>query len=127
MLAYWSDANRAYSRDINTAAEAISLIEELGSSSLEPSIVEFRDDLVGLAFGYAVGRAKTTLTFQYTLDPPYYASKADRPSEDAWFWSGQQHTECPGENMISHHDAKQAVQEFFKTKKLPTIIDWGKL
>lgn len=127
MLAQWTDENRAFSRDINTAAEAISLIEELGSSSLEPSMVQFRDDLVGLSFGYAVGRAETILTFHYTLDPPYYASRANRPSEDAWFWYGKQHTEYPGENMIGHRDAKQALREFFETKKLPMIIDWEKL
>src|ERR1700753_977173 len=119
MLAEWTDDNRVYSRDINTATEAVSLVKELGSSSLEPSVVQFRDDLVGLSFGYAVGRAKTALTFQYTLNPPYYASRANRPSEDAWFWRGQQHTEYPGENMINHRDAQKALREFFEKKKLP--------
>jgi hypothetical protein len=87
-------------------------------------MVHFLDDSVGLSFGYAVGREETVLTFQYNLDPPYYASMASSPSEDTWFWSGRQYTEYPGENMISHTDGKTALIEFFETKRLPASVEW---
>ena len=127
MLAQWTDEHSVYSREVDTAAEAASLIAELGASGLEPSIVHFIDSSVGLSFGYAVGREKTVLTFQYTLDPPYYASMTSSPGEDTWFWSGRQYTEYPGENMISHSDGKAALIEFFDTKKLPASVEWEML
>jgi hypothetical protein len=90
-------------------------------------MVQFRDDSVGLSFGYAVGREKTVLTFQYTNDPPYYASLTDSASEDAWFCYAKQYSEYPGENMISHADAALALREFFDTYELPSVIKWEKL
>lgn len=127
MLAQWTDSKSSYSREINSAAEAADLIKELRSSTLEPSMVQFRDDSVGLCFGYGTGREKAVLTFQYTLDPPYYTSLADTPSPHMRFWYAQEYTEYPGWNMISHEDAEQALREFFVTKQLPSCIRWEKL
>jgi hypothetical protein len=127
MLAQWTDFESSYSREVNTVAEALDLISELRSTVTEPAMVEFLDDPDGPSFGYAVGREKTVLTFQYSNDPPYYASLTDTASEDAWFCYAQQYSEYPGENMISHDDGQHALREFFDSRKLPSAIQWEKL
>lgn len=128
MLAYWSDFESSNSRRINSADQALDLIDELSLSITTPAMVEFRDDSVGLAFGYAVGRKCTVLTFQYTSDPPYYISKDDKDQIGIeWFCYGRQYSEYMSYNLIEHASAKEALREFFQTQELPASVRWEKL
>jgi hypothetical protein len=128
MLAYWSDFESSHSRKIDTAVQALDLISELMSSITTPAMVEFRDDSVGLAFGYAVGRERTVLTFQHTNDPPYYISLGDREEEGVeWFCYGQQYSEYMQYNLIKHRNAQQALKDFFNTEELPVSVMWERL
>jgi hypothetical protein len=90
-------------------------------------MVEFSEGSDGPSLGYAVGRNKTVLTFQGSLDPPYYVSLTNSADADMWFYYAKEYTEYPGANMISHDDAERALREFFETKRLPSAIRWEKL
>jgi hypothetical protein len=127
MLAYWSDFESPYSREINTAAQAAELIDELKSSVTTPTLVTFRDDPAGLAFGYAVGREKTVLTFQHSNDPPYYVSLGSNDGDVEWFCSATQYSEFLHRNLIDHDDARRALREFFNTRELPSAVKWERL
>jgi Immunity protein Imm1 len=128
MLAHWSDFESSHSRKVDTPVQALDLISELTSSVTTPAMVEFRDDSVGLAFGYAVGRERTVLTFQYTNDPPYYISLGN-PEETGveWFCYAQQYSEYVHYNLIEHGGAQQALQEFYSTQELPASVKWERL
>jgi hypothetical protein len=127
MQAHWSDLESSFSREIHTAAEALSLISELRCSVTQPAMVEFVIGADGLAFGYAVGRERTVLAFQYSNEPPYYLSQGDSFGDSAWFCYAEQYSEYPGRNMISHAAGKEALKEFFATQELPTVIKWERL
>jgi hypothetical protein len=128
MLAYWSDFESSHSRRIGSFDQALDLINELTLSITTPAMVEFRDDSVGLAFGYAVGRKRTVLTFQHTSDPPYYISKGDKDQVGGeWFCYGQQYSEYMRYNLIEHASAQKALREFFQTQELPVSVMWEKL
>ncbi len=75
MLAHWGDFDSEHSQEVDTSLQALDLISKLMSTVSTPTMVEFRDDSAGIAFGYAVGRERTVLTFQDTKDPPYYCRK----------------------------------------------------
>lgn len=128
MLAYWSDFELSNSQRIGSSDQALDLIDELTLSVSTPAMVEFRDDSVGLAFGYAVGRRRTVLTFQHTSDPPYYISKGDKGQFGTeWFCYGRQYSEYMRYNLIEHASAKKALREFFQTQELPVSVSWEKL
>jgi Immunity protein Imm1 len=128
MLAYWSDLNSQYTRKVDTAVQALDLIGELTSSVGTPAIVEFRDDASGLAFGYAVGRRRTVLTFQETREPPYYISIGDPDQSGVeWFCYGKQYSEYMLRNLIDHVDAQRALREFFDSEELPGSVKWERL
>jgi hypothetical protein len=128
MLAYWSDLQSSHSREIDTSLHALDLIGELISSLATPAMVEFRDDSVGLAFGYAVGRERTVLTFQHTKEPPYYISLGN-PKETGveWFCYGQQYSEYMCRNLIEHSSAQRALKEFVNAQELPASVKWESL
>jgi hypothetical protein len=90
-------------------------------------MVEFFDSS-GRSIAIGVGRRQTVVTYQDSLDPPYYISQGDSGNEvPVTFQYGGEETEYLGQNIVDLHPAMNALQDFFGSSSLYAGIEWERL
>jgi hypothetical protein len=127
MRVEWSTSSETFRREID-ADSALGLLDELHRQTLDckPMVLFWRDD--GLEFGIAVACNESVLTFQETVDPPYFISKGNgRHSAGLELCLGETVSEYPPSSTISWDVARRAAVEFFALFQRPTCVDWETL
>lgn len=128
MRAQWSDWDQTYENVVASSDEAIRLLNKLSKSLLVPAIVEFWDDSTKRSIGIGVGREKTVLTYQDSLEPPYFISSGVAKSSDTiWFCYGQEESEYMESNEVPLTDGWNAVKSFFEKSGRPANLSWEAL
>jgi hypothetical protein len=124
----WTSFDKCYSDEVSTWPEAIQLIDKIESHSSVPCIVEFYHSTSGQAFSFGIGRKSTVATYQDSLAPPYFISVGDPNATGVqWFCFGNEETEYLESNLIDNSIAIQALENFIKSRKKPSNINWETL
>ena len=107
------------SRALSKARELSGRIGRLGIITLEAT--------PGGQLSLVVGGDESVLSFQETLDPPYYASKGaseeDQPFMECFLFF-EHHTEFSRSAVISSAISEQAAFEFLETRRRPQCVQW---
>ncbi len=123
----WTDSKKVTEHTITDVEQAV----EVTKSALNPDVptmMEFFDSRTGLSLAIGIGRTHTVVTFQESLDPPYYVSLGDINREGVTsFYYGNEETEYPLRNAVSVEQGQQALAFFVKNRSKPTNINWEKL
>src|SRR5438552_2853252 len=103
LKATWTDWDTAYEQDVSAWNEADALLDKLALQTDPPRLVEFYDPASGRALAIGVGRDSTVLTYQDSLDPPYFLSLGDPLTKGVeWFCYGNERTEYMAKNLVSY-------------------------
>jgi hypothetical protein len=128
MKVEWTDRNNLCSKEVDTAHEALELLTEIAKSISAPSMVEFFNESTGRSVAVGVGRSKTVITYQDSIDPPYYISLGNKKQDFLVnFNYGNEESEYLGRNLVDFSFAIDAVRDFFVSKTRYEGIDWEKL
>jgi len=104
------------------------LVDELEKTVNIPTIIEFWDNDTKRALGMGLGRKTTILTYQDSLDPPYYISLGNAKAEGTfWFCYGQEESEYSLSNEVEYKKGLEAIKLFFEKTGRPNNISWEKL
>jgi Immunity protein Imm1 len=124
----WTTWNNVERADINTWEEANALIERAASQSGPPSIMEFFSPDSGQSLGLGIGRKSTVVTYQDSLDPPYFVSLGDKDALGTeWFRYGGEETEYLARNLVSMNKGMDALKQFVINRMQPGSFDWERL
>ena len=123
----WSDGAEIRSAEILNAEEALELLKTLTASLPTPAMVEFFD-ATGRAIALGVGRQKTIVTYQDSIDPPYYISQGDADNDESVFFQyGGEETEYLGQNVVELQPALNAIRDFFRSSSIYSGLEWERL
>lgn len=126
--AIWSDGIVTHKVEVTSESDALALFNKIDRAcEYSPCMVEFFDDR-GLAFAIGGGRELSVITFQESLDPPYYISSSGGCDDETIdFNYGNEVTEYSQANAIPKKLAVAALRQFFADHKMPTNIAWENL
>jgi hypothetical protein len=130
MLARWTQNGSIVQVGIDGADQALDLFDRLNSELADaPSMIEFvAPDDRGPAFAIGAGRAVSVLTFQASLDPPYFISSGDLDANgELWFSFAEEETAYAKINAIDRAVARTALRQFIETCDLPDNVSWERL
>lgn len=124
----WTTWDQCYQHDVD-AEGVIALLEELARSQGDPPVmVEVAPhESHGQALTIGLGSPETVLTYQDSLDPPYFASLGETGGPAVMYCWGRQWSEYPGENVVSLNDGMAAVREFLTSRRRPEMLSWEQL
>jgi hypothetical protein len=126
--AYWSDWAASYEREVNSAEDAMLLLQEIQRSLRVPTMVEFAEQGSGRSCAIGLGREFTVITYQHSLDPPYFISRGNNGAiGQVWFCYGQERTEYTSRNVVSLLSGWSIVRSFFDAPGRPDGIEWEML
>jgi len=122
----WSDFQRYYERVVNDLEDASELIEELREMNIDPpAMVEFFEPRSGKALAIGVGRIDTVLTYQESLDPPYYISQGPVCNDGiVSFCYGNEDTEFLNQNRVPFQPGLDALLFFVLHRSKPPSLEW---
>jgi hypothetical protein len=125
----WSEDDAVRQEVIANSSKAVALFDELCSRlSHSPSMVEFAMGLAGRALAVGAGRSETVVTYQSSLDPPYFISAGDpRRSGEIPFEYAAQTTPYAAFNAIALSEGRAALIAYLASGELPAGIDWERL
>ena len=124
----WTDQAQAYERDVASPAEITEFLATFKTKMVEPTMVEFFKPETGLALAIGLGRAESVVTFQNSLDPPYYISLGDPTREGiVTFWYGDDLNEYLSRNEVPTEEAEKALLYFLENTARPPNLHWEQL
>jgi len=125
----WSDFQRYYEHIVNNADDASQLIGDMQRMKMDPpAMVEFYEPHSGKALSIGVGRTDTVVTFQESLDPPYYISLGHlRGDGITSFCYGNEETEYMNQNLVPFALGLDALISFVLNRQRPSNIEWERL
>lgn len=96
----WTGSQKVLERTINNVGQAIELTK-MAHNADEPTMIEFSETETGRSLAVGLGRKHTVVTYQESLDPPYYISLGDLNCEGVTsFWYAGEETEYLLQNAI---------------------------
>lgn len=120
----WTGWEIANELEVTTWDEAREVLSRIGTSPAPPPLVEFYDPESRRAIGVGIGRDISVVTYQDSLDPPYYTSLGrDTGRAHEWFCCGKEGTEFAGYNLIPYRDALVALEQFFARPSRPDNLE----
>jgi Immunity protein Imm1 len=123
----WTDPQKVLERTINNVEQAIELTE-MAYNADKPTMIEFSETETGCSLAVGLGRKHTVVTYQESLDPPYYISLGDLNCDGVTsFWYAGEETEYLLQNTIPTEQGQQALAFFVINRARPTNINWEKL
>jgi hypothetical protein len=127
LTALWTSWDAYEEVTVRSRQDARTLVDR--TAKIEPpALIEFCEPNDGPSFGIGLGRSMTVLTFQETLDPPYFISLGDRQRDGVeWFCYGNERTEYLAANLISIEQGLAAVKHFVENGTKPQDCDWEML
>lgn len=125
-LAYvWWNSNEVVEGSVSNWAEAEQLIAEIGATAKLPTMLDVYDSDTRMALALGIGRAVTVVTFQYSIDPPYFISVGSSKSEEITeFQYGGEPTEYYIRNTVPIEDGLAALKEFIERRDKPANLVW---
>jgi len=130
LKAVWTDIDSVHERNICSTEDGLQFVDELGRriGTGTPPMVEFSATEGEMSLTLGVGRDLTVVTFNESLDPPYYISLGD-PSKTGviTFCWGKQETEYLASNMVSVIEGRKALEHFLAHLSRPPNLKWEKL
>jgi hypothetical protein len=91
-------------------------------------MVEFFDPNTGLSLAVGVAGTESVVTFQQSLDPPYFISLGDPSRTDVVnFVYGNENSEYLGRNAIPMNEAESALIAFVRDRIKPANLAWERL
>jgi hypothetical protein len=102
---------------VEVAEEALALLERVHRQADReaPPLLEFRAE-GGCALGVGLGREVSVVTYQRSLEPPYFISLGSVARESTWFCYASRYSEYIASNLVSIDVAKRAVSDFFESE-----------
>ncbi len=124
----WSTVDNVERSEIENWAEANALIERAASQSGHPFIMEFFSTDSGQSLGLGIGRNSTVVTYQDSLDPPYFISLGDKeaPGTECFRYGGEE-TEYLARNLVSTSRGMDALEQFVINRMRPGNLEWERL
>jgi hypothetical protein len=114
--------------EVGTEADLDTLLDRLDeeAAASKPTIVRVEASN-GATLGIGLGRSQSVLSFEASLDPPYFLSAAEEQAGEepflVFFYDGHW-TEFPRRAAIPIQLAREAVREFARTARRPTVLEW---
>ena len=131
MKVTWSNWDQIYERTMVNPDDVMDFVRQLHlASPTPPSMVEIYDETTYAAIAIGVGghNRETVVTFQASLDPPYFISAGDRLRGGVVSYCyGQELSEYLANNLVPWDAGLAAVEEFLRTGKHPRCIEWERL
>ena len=129
LVATWTEDDVVHESILADGDEAATLFDQLTVRLVAaPSMVEVAMDGSGCALAIGAGRPETVVTYQSSLDPPYFisAGQPDRAGEIRFLYAGET-TPYSAANAISVSDGRRALIEYVRDGGLPEGIEWERL
>jgi Immunity protein Imm1 len=124
----WTSGDRAVRAEIKSWPEAEALLDRIGSGVEAPCLVEFYVPDSGQSLGLGIGRKMSVVTYQASLDPPYFISQGDKARAGTeWFCYGNEKTEYLAKNLVPMDQALLALKHFVESGTQPENLDWERL
>lgn len=125
MKVVWSTWNANHEHEIISWNDAKGVLENIALQADPPCLVEFYDPACGRSLGLGVGRSLTVLTYQDSLDPPYFISLGD-PARGGveWFCYGNERTEYMAKNLIPYDQGVDVLRFFIEYNSRSDSIVW---
>jgi hypothetical protein len=125
----WTTWDNAELIEVTSWQEAESLIERVGSQADHPPcLVEFYNSDTGQSLGLGVGRTLTVVTYQDSLNPPYFISLGNKERVGTeWFCYGNEETEYLATNLVPMDQGKTALKHFVENRTQPENLAWERL
>ncbi|MCB9764042.1 MAG: hypothetical protein H6739_30000 [Alphaproteobacteria bacterium] len=124
----WTTWTRSFDHKVS-ADEAMRLVRDLSDTQSDPPVmVEVAH--IGhpeRAFTIGLGRTDTVLTYQESVDPPYFISKGVSESDVVMYCWGNEWTEYLGRNVVPLEVGFAALREFLVGPARPTSVPWESL
>ncbi len=124
----WTTWDVGKHAEIERWEEAADLLEEVVSQVGPPCLMEFFVKASGQSLGLGVGRELTVVTYQDSLDRPYFISQGDKGSHGTeWFCYGNERTEYLARNLAPTDQGMAALKHFVEIRTRPKNVDWERL
>jgi hypothetical protein len=127
----WTDPEVAHVACVPTGDAVLEWVKRLHATERDvPPVVEIMKlPGEGPSLSIAVGHEETVLTFEETLDPPYYISLGEttRDGIGPLFIHGGQGVDHAARNLVAWDLGLEALLQFLTTGKRPCAIDWEQL
>lgn len=128
LRATWSNRSRTFNVAIEDWGQARALVDRILSADGPPALLELVQDDTGRALGVGLGRDKTVITYQDSLDPPYFVSLGNRnATTSVWYWYGDEETEYAPWNVVDSEVILPTLEAFVTTAGRPETVDWEQL
>jgi hypothetical protein len=127
-LVEWQGFTGPHSRRaVATPQEAVELFLRVDRSAEGPVLMDFyRESSQGGSLTVGAGRPSAVLSYQDSLDPPYFVSMGtEQPGQGTETWAyGGHESEFLERNLISKASALEALREYLTTGQRPSRIAW---
>jgi hypothetical protein len=124
--ASWTENDLIESVELVSAAEALSLLDELDVRLVgSPSMLEIMNGERGSAIAIGTGWSETVVTWQGGFDPPYYISSGEsaRPGVISFRFSGEA-SEYLVAHLIPKSKGRQVLIDYLHDGRRSTLIEW---
>jgi len=126
----WTDVENVFEKVIGNQAEGLQLIQqvELPKAAAIPPMIEFSVPDREMSLTLGVGRSDTVLTFNESLEPPYFISLGNSAEIGViTFCWGNQETEYLKRNSVPFAKGLEALSFFLNHLSRPPNLDWERL
>jgi Immunity protein Imm1 len=124
----WTNWDREERCEINTWEESDAMIKRATSQEETPFLIEFFSPDSGQSLGLGIGRELTVVTYQDSLDPPYFISLGNKESFGTeWFCYGKEQTEYLARNLVPMNQGLAALKHFVLSRTQPGNLVWERL
>ena len=107
------------------ASRVLELFDQVIVSGSLPTMFQTWRQPNGPTLTIGIGRPRTVMCFEASLDPPYFVSKGDPTCAGIMeFMYGGELTEYGEENAVSFDSARPALIEFLESGERPACVDW---
>jgi len=128
LVVEWTTFDDAERSEIKTWEDANVLLERAASQSVPPFIIEFFSPDSGQSLGLGIGRKVTVVTYQDSLDPPYFISLGNKEAIGTeWFCYGKEQTEYLARNLVAMNEGLEALKQFVINRMQPGNLAWERL
>jgi hypothetical protein len=122
----WVEGGALRERTISSATDGLALFDRVHLiAAVDPTMVAYNPVGTSEEFCIGAGRDLTVLTYQRSLDPPYFASRGDDAAHGlvSFLYAGE-----PSEFLLNSavpvEHARRALTEYLGSRRLPTSIRW---
>ena len=127
-IATWSEGTDTREIEIDGYDELLKLLDGIGPKSDQSTMLEVYDRDTRRSLAIGLGKDRTVVTYQDSLDPPYFISLGNAEEEGVEvFVYGGESTEYLKANLVSLARGFGALSEFFQSDTRPEACQWEKL